>query len=54
MTMQTPTPEWPDDEVPIVDDEAELPEHLDRPLEVPEADKLEQELVVPIDDDDER
>ena len=50
--MQTPKPEWPDDEVPIVDDEAELPEHLDRPLEVPEADQLEQELVVPIDDEE--
>lgn len=32
----------------------ELPDHLDLPLEVPEADALEQELEVPIDDDDER
>jgi hypothetical protein len=30
----------------------ELPDHLDLPLEVPEADKLEQELDVPIDDEE--
>lgn len=30
---------------------ADVPDHLDLPLEVPEADALEQELEVPIDDD---
>jgi hypothetical protein len=30
----------------------ELPEHLDLPLEVPEADALEQELEVPTADDE--
>ena len=30
----------------------EVPERLDRPIEVPEADALEQELEVPLDDDD--
>lgn len=52
--MTTHTPGWPDDDLPIVDDEADLPDHLDRPLEVPEADAIEQELSVPVDDDDER
>ena len=30
----------------------EIPDHLDLPVEVPEADALEQELEVPIDDDE--
>jgi hypothetical protein len=30
----------------------EIPDHLDLPLEVPEADALEQELDVPIDDEE--
>ena len=29
-----------------------LPDHLDRPLEVPEADAIEQALEVPVDDED--
>lgn len=32
----------------------ELPERLDLPLEVPEADAVEQELEVLLDDDDDR
>jgi len=32
----------------------DLPEHLDLPIEVPEADALEQELEVPIDDEPRR
>lgn len=31
-----------------------IPDQLDLPVEVPEADALEQELEVPIDDDDDR
>ena len=30
----------------------EIPDHLDLPLEVPEADALEQELDVPLDDEE--
>lgn len=32
----------------------ELPDHLDLPIEVPEADAIEQELEVPTDDEDHR
>lgn len=41
------------DEAPV-EPEAhdEVPDHLDLPLEVPEADALEQELEVPIEDED--
>ena len=60
MTNEPTTPtEADEDDVPTGDDEpvepevhAELPDHLDLPLEVPEADRLEQELEVPLDDDD--
>ncbi len=31
---------------------AELPDHLDLPIDVPEADAVEQELEVPLDDDE--
>jgi hypothetical protein len=30
----------------------DVPDHLDLPVEVPEADAIEQELEVPIDDDE--
>lgn len=41
------------DESPVEPDvHDEVPDHLDLPLEVPEADALEQELEVPVDDDD--
>lgn len=40
------------DEAPVEPDvHDDVPDHLDLPLEVPEADKLEQELEVPVDDD---
>ena len=60
MTNEPTTPTEADEgDVPTGDDEpvepeahAELPDHLDLPLEVPEADRLEQELEVPLDDDD--
>ena len=43
----------PADEEPVEPEaQEELPDHLDLPLEVPEADAIEQELEVPIDDDE--
>lgn len=43
----------PADDVPVEPDvHDEIPDHLDLPLEVPEADALEQELDVPLDDED--
>ena len=54
MTNQsTPDSRWVDGDEPAVPEvHDELPDHLDRPLEVPEADALEQELEVPVDDED--
>jgi hypothetical protein len=47
-----------DDELDVVLDvdagHTPLPEHLDRPIEVPESDALEQELVAGLDDDERR
>ena len=40
-----------DDELEVEADPAGLPDHLDLPIDVPEADAVEQELAVPIDDD---
>lgn len=41
------------DEQPVEPDvRDDVPDHLDLPLEVPEADALEQELEVPVDDDE--
>lgn len=53
MTNQTPGRSWVDGDEPVVPEpHEELPDHLDLPLEVPEADAIEQELEVPIDDED--
>jgi hypothetical protein len=54
MTFEsTPRPGRADDDEPAVPEpHDELPDHLDRSIEVPEADALEQELEVPIDDED--
>jgi hypothetical protein len=41
-----------DDELPVESEEHELPERLDRELEVPEADAVESALEVPVDDDE--
>jgi len=41
------------DDAPVEPDvHVDVPDRLDLPLEVPEADALEQELEVPVDDDD--
>jgi len=42
-----------DDERPIFDEENDdvLPDHLDLPIETPEADALDQERIEPLDDD---
>lgn len=51
-------PEVPDEaagDVPVEPDiRVEVPERLDLPIEVPEADALDQEIEVPLDDDDVR
>ena len=53
MTNQTPEHRWVDGDEPVVPEpHEELPDHLDRPLEVPEADAIEQALEVPVDDED--
>jgi hypothetical protein len=41
-----------DDELVIPEPHTAVPDHLDRRLEVPEADAIEQELDVPIDDEE--
>lgn len=44
-----------DDELEVEPDEdVELPDHLDLPLDVPEADAVDQETVTPLDDDEHR
>lgn len=49
----TPLPRRVEDDEPVVPvPHEELPDRLDRPLEVPEADAIESELDVPIDDDE--
>ena len=55
MTHQdAPLPGRPvDDEPAVPEAHEELPDHLDRPLEVDEADALDQEREVALDDDDE-
>lgn len=54
--MTTQTTPWPDrldgDDLVEPEPHLDLPDHLDRPLEVPEADALEQQLDVPVDDDE--
>jgi hypothetical protein len=40
-----------DDELEVEPTEAALPDHLDRPLEVPEADAVEQQIDTPLDED---
>lgn len=59
MTNEPTMPTDPERGDEVADDEPvdpevhdEVPDHLDLPIEVPEADALEQELEVPIDDDD--
>ncbi len=53
MTNQTtPSPDSPDGEELVVPEPHGVPDHLDLPIEVPEADAIEQELEVPIDDDE--
>ncbi len=48
-----PPPHRPDgDELVTPEPHVEVPDHLDRRLEVPEADAIEQELDVPIDDEE--
>jgi hypothetical protein len=60
MTNEPTTPnevptDAPAEDVPVEPEaQEELPDHLDLPLEVPEADALEHELEVPLDDDDHR
>ena len=41
-----------DEERRILDDEVELPDHLDLPIETPEADALDQARIERVDDDD--
>ncbi len=41
-----------DDELEIDPTPAALPDHLDLPIDVPEADAIEQDLEVPLDDED--
>lgn len=56
MTNPTTPSTWDDrlegDDLVAPEPHDDIPDHLDRPLEVPEADALEQELEVPIDDDE--
>jgi hypothetical protein len=52
--LEAPLPGRSDDDEPAVPEvHEELPDHLDLPLEVDEADALDQEREVPLDDDDE-
>ena len=54
MTNQdAPLPDPPDDVPAAPEAHEELPDHLDLPLEVDEADALDQEREVPLDEDDE-
>ncbi len=41
-----------DDEREVEPEVVDLPDHLDLPIDVPEADAVEQELAVPIDDEE--
>jgi len=43
-----------DDELEVDPIDDELPNHLDLPIDVPEADALEQQLPAPADDDERR
>jgi hypothetical protein len=56
MTTDFETPAEADDERPVVDEPAEdapvLPEHLDIPVDLPEADALDQAQEVPLDDEE--
>lgn len=42
----------PDGERPVTDDDDALPDHLDLPVETPEADALDQQRAEPFDEDD--
>lgn len=51
-TSPATAPATADDEPVEPEAHDDIPDHLDLPLEVPEADALEQEIDVPIDDEE--